>query len=110
MSDPCNQSERIKNIEIQVNSITSILSGKDGLMAIVSKQSEITKTQGDNIDKLMGIVDALRVKDIQTDKEKEVIIKLSKERQNYRRWLTGSLIGIGGLILTIIGLLLHKLL
>lgn len=103
---PCTQEKRIDSIELKVTSIEGSLNGTEGLMAIVVKQAEITQTQGENIDKVMTMVDILRVKDIETDKEKEVKVRmykqnesLKKEKRIQRKYYVGTIITIFALIL-----------
>jgi hypothetical protein len=111
--DPCVQEKRISNIEIQVNKVKDTLEGKDGLMSLVTKQIIITREQSKNIEILSKNVEKLILKDVATDKEKEVILRVSKENDQYRnekkryqRWLMTSLLTIAGLFLTIMGLII----
>jgi len=113
MPEHCIQDKRIENLEKQVTSIFDLLNGEKGLVAVSRLQVEITRQQGDNINKLFMTVDALRVKDIQTDTEKETVRRIAKEkieaereRKMYKRWMIGSLIATGSLMLGMIGLLI----
>lgn len=105
--DICSQEKRIQSIERDVGEIKRNVNGAKGLMAIVIKQAQITTEQGSSIDKLMVMVDILRVKDIETDKEKEVKIRLHKENERLKqekrvqqKWFIGTLFTIVGLVLT----------
>ena len=105
--EPCYQEGRITVIEGDVKDIKNSLNGVDGLMAIVVKQVEVTNTQGENIDKLVTMVDVLRVKDIETDKELEVKKGISKknhelvlEKKVQRRWFVGIVLTVIALAFT----------
>lgn len=108
-ADSCPQEKRIVSIEKDVSEIKDVLNGRGGVMAIVVKQAEISKNQGENIDKLMKMVDALRIKDVETDKEKAVKAsiyirnaKLEMDKRNTRRWLFGAVLSSLTIIITLL--------
>ena len=106
---PCPQEKRIIAIENTVAVLERTLNGTDGLMSVIMVQVEITRSQGENIDKLVLLVDALRVKDIATDKELEVKRRLRREntellakKNKQMQWFVGAILTVLGLIVTYI--------
>jgi hypothetical protein len=110
--ETCVQKDRITNIEKDAQDIRKTLNGTNGILAIVTKQVEVTKEQGKNIDKLMKNVETLIIKDVETEKEKEVILRVGKENERYKRenkmykrYLVTTMIAIFSLLMTMLGLL-----
>lgn len=108
--DPCTQEGRIKNIEGRVNKMDDKI---DRMIELSATQVQISEQQGKNINSLMKNVENLVVSKIQTDKEDEVILRVSKENEKnkkekamYKRWLITSIIAAGGLIFTALALYL----
>ena len=90
---PCTQTDRIMKLEVNVDRIVKLIddkeSGNPGLYQTVILLSNNQIRQGENIDKLIKVVDTLRDAGIKTDAEDKLISNLSKEKQAYRRWVIG---------------------
>ena len=101
---PCTQEPVIKMMQTELETLNNALLGREGIIAIQAAQMEITKEQGRSIDKLHGLVQSVVTSNIQTEKEKEVILRVIKERRLAKRYLATSLIAGAMLFLTVIGL------
>ena len=107
---PCTQTDRIMKLEVNIDRLINIIDDKGsanpGLYQTVILLSNNQIRQGENIDKLIEVVDALRSAGIKTDAEDKVITKLAKERQAYRQWAIAlsiaSILSIAGLIISLI--------
>jgi len=84
----CSQEGRLRNIEIDLKKINETITGNDGLLVIMTKQvenskslEEVTKQQGKNIDKLFKVVDMLHNKSIKDEAQKEMFDKIKDKNK-----------------------------
>lgn len=81
-------------IENKIEKIDDALLGKEGLYVSFAEQREVTKQQGENIDKLISGIEVVNNALIRTDAESKLIARLAKERKADRQWIIGLVIAL----------------
>lgn len=90
----CPHLGRFTNIENEMRSIKDQVTGKEGLLVVVTKQVEITERLSKSVDQLFGVVQTLNNKEIKEEAQQEVIQKISNEKKQYKRFFITTIIAL----------------
>ena len=85
--EPCKHDGKIAELDTEIKDLKRIVKGnsKPGLYETVIHLVEAERTRGQSIDKLKDTVDSLIRYKIETDKEKEVILRVTQENEKNKK-------------------------